>query len=167
MRDRWPYRTELSIVFKQRVREETMIVYRYIKVFLCCFFFISSPMTEKAREAAALLWHGRQSIGVQVNRDGLLCVDGDSRETDRNQADVTVRKVCGADVERLKHGLVTHARIKCDPLREDLISSNYVLNMTFDLDLQCYAKHSRMKILQATKHICKIMSLVITTRKSD
>ncbi|EGI57833.1 hypothetical protein G5I_14019 [Acromyrmex echinatior] len=85
--------------------------------------------------------NGRQSIGVQVNRDGLLCVDGDSRETDRNQADVTVRKVCGADVERLKHGLVTHARIKCDPLREDLISSNYVLMTTFDLDLQRYAKH--------------------------
>ena len=79
---------------------------------------------------------------MQVNRDGLLYVDGDSRETDRNQADVTVRKVCGADVERLKHGLVTHARIKCDPLREDLISSNYVLNMSFDLDLQRYAKRS-------------------------
>lgn len=54
-------------------------------------------------------------MSVRVNRDGLLCVDGDSRETDRNQADVTVRKVRGADMrsdeERLKHGLVTHARI--------------------------------------------------------
>lgn len=85
---------------------------------------------------------------MQVNRDGLLCVDGDSRETDRNQADVTVRKVCGADVrsdgERLKHGLVTHAKIKCDPLREDLISSNYVLtNMTFDLDLHSVVLSTR------------------------
>lgn len=40
----------------------------------------------------------RRSIGAHVSRDGLLCVDGDSRETDRNQADVTVRKVRGTDV---------------------------------------------------------------------
>lgn len=72
----------------------------------------------------------------------MLCVDGDSRETDRNQADVTVRKVRGVGRERLKHGLVTHARIKRDPLREDLISSSYVFNTAIQI-LGVYAKRSR------------------------
>jgi len=49
-------------------------------------------MTERETEAAALL-RRRRSVDAHVSRDGLLCVDGDSRETDRDRADVTVRKV--------------------------------------------------------------------------
>lgn len=65
--------------------------YRYRSFSLSFFFFFtSSPM----RKAAALLQRRTTARRcVHVNRDGLLCVDGDSRETDRNQADVTVRKV--------------------------------------------------------------------------
>lgn len=107
-------RTELSIVFKWR-KGRLPRGYRYRSFSLLLFFYIVSDERERKREAAVLLRRTAIYMGVRISRDGLLCVDGDSRETDRNQADVTVRKVRGVDVwsdeERLKHGLVTYARI--------------------------------------------------------
>lgn len=72
------------------------------------FFYIVSDDRERER---LLHFYGRRSIGVHVNRDGLLCVGGDSRETDRNQADVTVRKVRGANVRGAYEEREVEARI--------------------------------------------------------
>lgn len=96
--------------FQMGEREDTDI-----EVSLCCFFFYIISKRERERESGCCTFTTTvyQSIGVHVSRDGLLCVDGDSRETDRNQADVTVRKVHGADVRTARREVKARISYAC------------------------------------------------------